>query len=245
MVETSRKQKEIQQREVDILAVARRMLLDSGYELLSMDKLAAELRTAKGTIYNHFSNKEEIVLRLVCQALQVRHELFRIAAVAFAESRLRMMACSAASHLYVQEYREYFAIEQLVSNSTIRGKAKEESCRIVRDFEKQCMLSVSCIVRDAIAVGDFMLPPTMSAPEFIYGFWSINFGSHVLNHQRPGFGELGISDPAETIRQHCCCMLNGYNWRPIMSLQESSFIFAEIKDRLESIFAQNEFDCPS
>lgn len=242
MVRISRKQESIQQRERDILALARRMLLESGYESLSMERLACALKTAKGTLYNHFPNKEEIVLALVCKALQVRQRVFGIASMAFSDSRMRMMACGAASQAYVQIYREHFAIEQFVSNSTIRGKAKEKSHELIRHFEIQCMESVSSIVRDAIAVGDLTLPATLNIPEFIYGFWSINFGSHVLNHQRPGFGDLGIADPWLAIRQHCCCMLNGYGWKPILNFDESYAAFLRIEQLLSEMFVRASLD---
>lgn len=241
MIRISRKQKEIQQREVDILEIARRMLLEHGYESLSMDKLAVELNTAKGTLYNHFPNKEEIVLALVCQALQVRQKVFGLASMAFTGSRMRMMACGAASQAYVQRYSEHFAIEQFVSNSTIRGKARERSHELIRHFELQCMESVSSIVRDAIAIGDLTLPRTLNIPEFIFGFWAINFGSHVLTHQRPGFGDLGVADPWLAIRQHCCCMLNGYGWQPILDFDESYSAFLKIERRLDDMFAHTSF----
>ena len=124
MTRISRKQNEIHQREADILHIARRILLSEGYETLSMDKLAVELGTAKGTLYNHFPNKEEIVLALVCQAMQVRLQLFGVAAMVSQKSRERMMAIGLASEHYVRRHSEYFAIEQFVSNSTIRGKTK-------------------------------------------------------------------------------------------------------------------------
>ena len=177
MQKNSRKQLEIQQREADILQIARRMLLDEGYEALSMYKLALELGTAKGTLYNHFPNKEEIVLALVCQAMQVRQQMFGIAAMVSQKTRERMMAIGLASELYVRKHSEHFAIEQFVSNSTIRGKSKPKRQELIRHFETQCMGSVSVVVHDAIAVGDLILPSMMTAEELVFGFWSITFGS--------------------------------------------------------------------
>ena len=185
MSKVSRKQLEIQQREAELLQIARRMLLEEGYEALSMDKLAVELGTAKGTLYNHFDNKEEIVLALVCQAMQVRQQMFGIAAMVSQKTRERMMAIGLASELYVQHHAEHFAIEQFVSNSTIRGKSKPKRQELIRHFETQCMGSVSTIARDAIAVGDLTLPPLLTVEELVFGFWSITFGSHVLTFDRP------------------------------------------------------------
>ena len=232
MTRISRKQLEIQQREADILQIARRMLLDEGYEALSMDKLAVELGTAKGTLYNHFPNKEEIVLALVCQAMQVRQQIFGIAASMSQKSRERMMAIGLASEHYVQKHSEHFAIEQFVSNSTIRGKSKPRRQELIRHFELQCMGSVSGVVRDAIAVGDLELPSMLTAEELVFGFWSITFGSHVLTYGRPGLNELGINDAWRAVRSHGCSMLNGFNWQPMMTFEQSELVFAELDARL-------------
>ena len=236
MSKVSRKQLEIQQREADILQIARRMLLEEGYDALSMDKLAVELGTAKGTLYNHFPNKEEIVLALVCQAMQVRQQMFGIAAMVSQKTRERMMAIGLASELYVQQHAEHFAIEQFVSNSTIRGKSKPKRQELIRHFETQCMGSVSTIARDAIAVGDLTLPPLLTVEELVFGFWSITFGSHVLTFDRPGLNELGINDAWRAVRMHGCSILNGFNWKPLMTFEESEEVFAGLVARLKVHF---------
>ncbi|MDX1925140.1 MAG: helix-turn-helix domain-containing protein [Pirellulaceae bacterium] len=237
MAKASRKQLEIQQREADILQISRRTLLEEGYEALSMDKLAAELGTAKGTLYNHFDNKEEIVLALVCQAMQVRQQMFGIAAMVSQKTRERMMAIGLASELYVQHHAEHFAIEQFVSNSTIRGKSKPERQELIRHFETQCMSSVSSIARDAIAVGDLSLPPQLTVEELVFGFWSITFGSHVLTFDRPALNELGINDAWRAVRMHGCSILNGFNWKPLMTFEESEEVFAGLVTRLKVHFS--------
>lgn len=239
MTRISRKQHEIHQREAAILHIARRILLDDGYEALSMDKLAVELGTAKGTLYNHFPNKEEIVLALVCQAMQVRLQLFGVAAMVSQKSRERMMAIGLASEHYVRKHSEHFAIEQFVSNSTIRGKAKPKRQELIRHFEMQCMGSVTMIVRDAIAVGDLKLPTKLTAEELVFGFWSITFGSHVLTFDRPGLHELGINDAWRAVRSHGCSMLNGFNWQPFMTFEESESVFAELDARLNMLIGSS------
>ena len=74
------KQLEIRNREEKILEVARPLILRDGYQGLSMEKIAAELEYSKGTIYNHFSCKEEIVVALAIQSANVRVNQFRKAA---------------------------------------------------------------------------------------------------------------------------------------------------------------------
>lgn len=76
----TRKQREIQEREQRILAVARTALLEQGYLGLSMDAIAAHLEYSKGTIYNHFPCKEEIIIALALETNDKRLGMFERAA---------------------------------------------------------------------------------------------------------------------------------------------------------------------
>jgi AcrR family transcriptional regulator len=59
MVELTRKQREIEQRTREILRVAKPILLREGFHALTMDRVAALMQYAKGTIYNHFPHKDK------------------------------------------------------------------------------------------------------------------------------------------------------------------------------------------
>jgi hypothetical protein len=175
------------------------------------------------------------VLALVCQAMQVRQRMFGIASMVSSKSRERMMAIGLASERYVQMHSDHFAIEQFASNSTIRGESKPKRQELVRHFELQCMGSVAGVVRDAIAIGDLILPQMMTAEELVFGFWSITFGSHVLTFNRPGLSELGVNDAWRAIRLHGCTMLNGFNWKPLMNFEASETVIAELDERLKQM----------
>ncbi|MCA9258394.1 MAG: helix-turn-helix transcriptional regulator, partial [Planctomycetales bacterium] len=76
----TRKQRELQEREARILEVSREVVVREGYHGLSMDRVAEALEYSKGTIYNHFSCKEDIILALAVQTTEKRTELFERAA---------------------------------------------------------------------------------------------------------------------------------------------------------------------
>ena len=63
----SRKQREIQEREALILEVAREMLLERGYLGVTMDRIAQAIEYSKGTVYQHFSSKEDVLVALAGQ----------------------------------------------------------------------------------------------------------------------------------------------------------------------------------
>jgi AcrR family transcriptional regulator len=214
MVTLSRKQREIKEREGQILKLARPILLRKGYQALSMDRLAAQMEYAKGTLYTHFRNKEEIVLALAAESMELRLKMFEAASAASRVSRERLIAIGAACELYTQEYADHFRIEDWIRNSTIWGKASRERQDLVRQCEGRCMSIVAGIVRDAVAHGDLKLENDLTAEEMIFGFWAINYGSQVLAATSPSLLSLGVPNAPRAIRHHCFTLLNGFGWLP-------------------------------
>ncbi|MFN5853808.1 MAG: TetR/AcrR family transcriptional regulator, partial [Pirellulaceae bacterium] len=99
--------------------MAKPILLREGLHALTMDRVAAQMQYAKGTIYNHFPHKEEIVLALAFDAMRLRRALFQAAAVEDISSRERMMCIGLACEYYTQHCREEFQVEQWIRHANI------------------------------------------------------------------------------------------------------------------------------
>ncbi len=59
------RQHQFKAREENILVTAEQLLLDSGDGDITLDMLAEQLDLAKGTLYKHFSSKDELYLRII------------------------------------------------------------------------------------------------------------------------------------------------------------------------------------
>lgn len=236
----SRKQREIQQREQRILSLARPILVNDGYQALSMDRLAAEMEYAKGTLYNHFPNKEEIVAALAIESLEVRRRMFEYAATTCPTPRARMTAIGCACDIYAGECSEHFAVEQMLRNSVIWEKSSEKRQNLVRQCEFRCMSVVAGIVRDAIAAGDLTLPKSMAAEEFVFGFWALTYGSHALMASSPSLSAIGVNDPVRSVRFHGWTLMNGYNWKPLISFEETEALMGEMVEGIADVAKRNE-----
>ncbi|MEC8555907.1 MAG: TetR/AcrR family transcriptional regulator [Planctomycetota bacterium] len=228
----SRKQREIQQRESQILSLARPILVSEGYQSLSMDRLATQMEYAKGTLYNHFPNKEEIVAALAIESLEMRREMFERASVLVQGSRLRMTAIGCACDVYASQCAEHFAVEQMLRNMVIWEKSSAKRQKIIQQCELRCMGVVAGVVRDAIAAGELKLPAKLSAEEFVFGFWSLTFGSHILMATSPSLPDVGVQDPVRSIRFHGWTMMNGYGWNPSVSFEETEAVMEELAPKI-------------
>jgi AcrR family transcriptional regulator len=209
------KKQEIAQRESRILAVARPMVVRDGYHGLNMDRIACELGLSKGTIYNHFSCKEEIVIALLVETVTKRMQMFRQAAQFQECSRFRMMSIGEAAERFARQWPEHFRFEQIVRLDSVWEKTSEKRRDIVRSGEMNCMGTVAGIVRDAIASGELHLPRQISPEDLVFGLWSLTSGAYSIVLTSDSLENLGMNEPYATVRTHTSVMLDGYAWQPL------------------------------
>jgi len=72
------RQHQFKMREESILAMAEQLLLESGDGDITLDSLADQLDLAKGTLYKHFSSKDELYLRIIIRYEEQLFEINRI-----------------------------------------------------------------------------------------------------------------------------------------------------------------------
>ncbi|MEW4561989.1 TetR/AcrR family transcriptional regulator [Bremerella sp. JC770] len=221
----SRKQREIQDREAQILSVAREMLLKDGYLGLSMDRIAEAVEYGKGTVYRHFPNKEDIILALAVETQKKRTSLFQRASLFRGASRERLTAVAVACELFVRLYPSHFHVEQVVRLSSIWEKTSEKRQNVMRTCELACMGIVAGIVRDAVSHGDLTLPGEITPEDMVFGMWAINFGSFSIMSTSGALDELGIEDPTLAIRGCINHMLDGFGWKALSTEHDYEAVF--------------------
>jgi AcrR family transcriptional regulator len=117
-----------------ILAVAQELLIEKGYRDASMDEIAARAGIAKGTLYQHFPHKEDLVLALFEQHL-ARFELAvdRAAGAAVpARARLEQIL----RHVYQDEEGAYAMLHLLTHNVEIRRSLAPGKGRALERLER-------------------------------------------------------------------------------------------------------------
>jgi len=210
----TRKQREIHRREEDILNVAREMLATRGYLGFNMDRIAEALEYSKGTIYQHFSCKEEVLMALIIQSSEKRSTMFAEAAKFNGRTRERITAIGCAAERFVRQYPDHFRVEQVLQLNSIWEKTSPERQKLLLGCQTQCMSIVVDVVRDAIACRDLTLREDMTPEDLVFGMWSLSFGAYSIMSTSGPLAELGIVDPFTSTSTNMQLMLDGFGWKP-------------------------------
>ncbi len=214
MATTARKQREWQQREELILDVARQMLLEGGYLGLNMDRIAEAAEYSKGTIYQHFSCKEEVLNAICTQSLEQMADLFAQGNTFSGRTRERMIAIGEAYDLFVKLYPHHFQSSQILQTVSIREKTSEARQQRFEAVEHRCIGIVSGIIRDGLTQGDLVLPRWITPEQFTFGLWALSSGAHAIMAGKP-LEDLGIERPHDTLYANYHIMLDGVGWQPL------------------------------
>lgn len=213
----SPKQQEILQREQDVLRIARDLLLERGYHGLTMARVAEAADCSKATIYQHFSCKEEIIIALATESVEIQRDLVVRGSVFHGRPRERMVAVGLATEIFADLYVDASRVFQIVNGEAILGKVSEDRIWRMRSCGLHTVNVMLGIVRDAVAQGDLNLPPNHSAEELIYHFWLLGEGGKAASHTWLSPTDLGIRAPFASIHKTAAVMGDGYGWRPLTS----------------------------
>lgn len=210
----SRKQREIRERDQLILDAALDILRREGFATLSMEKIASAIEYTRGTIYQHYRNKEEILAAICINNMQIMASMFDRALTFKGKTRERMLAVMLAYELYIQLHPENFQDFQIIKNEAIRDKVSVDRQQALNDLESHVVRCIAQVVREAITSGELTLND-VSPEELVFGLWAMAFGAVSLQFSDIPLENLGIHNPLRIARAHARRLLDGYNWPPL------------------------------
>ena len=213
------KQQEFQRREALIISEAANLLQSEGYFGLSLDKLAQAIGYSKGTIYQHFGTKEDIILAIASQSMRARVGLFQRAAAFDGNPRERMCALSVSDRIFVSLYPGHFHVEHLIKARSLWAKTSNIRQTNLQEAEGDCGQLVNGIVIDAIESGDLELIDKNPA-EVGLGLWTMSLGVHTLVCSAglagaPDLPKFGIDNPYLSLWRNQLAFLDGLGWKPL------------------------------
>ena len=210
----TRKQREIQQRKQLMLDIAEQLIAEDGHQALSMDRIADLSEYSKGTVYQHFPCKEEVLIAICQRSMGTLIELFERANRFDGRPRERIVAICLAHSLYAALNPMQFSCIQIVKTASVKEKISEQSRAAHLDSERRIIGVVVRAIQDGLSSGDLVLPPECSPMDVVFGLWSSSYGGLLLQTYDIDFDEIGLPDPNASMRKIFQFMLDGMGWKP-------------------------------
>jgi AcrR family transcriptional regulator len=211
----SRKERDLRQREDLFLDRARKVLLAKGYHGLTMDRIAKATGYSRGTIYQHFSCKEEIIVTLVARAMERRLRMMERAATFDGTTRERLQAVGEAVELFNRLYPDDAHLFHLSSAGAVKQKASEQALFRIKSCLQRSLNVATGIIRNAVALGDLVLGNGTTPEELTFSLWAITDGGFSLASGWTDHQEAGVRDPSRSIMHACEVLCDGYGWKPL------------------------------
>lgn len=210
----TRKQREVQERGQLLLQVARKMLIEQGYAGLSMDQLAEVTEYSKGTIYQHFSTKEDLVTALAIETMERRVALFQRAENFVGRSRERLTAIGVADEIFGRLEPHHYQSEFIIKLANLPERASPERREALGKMETTCFGTVVRVVESAMESGE--LSKDVDPREVVYNVFTMALGTHMTAiHNSPMLKKFEISDPPKVLQRGIQRLLDGFGWRPL------------------------------
>ena len=105
-----RKRATPESRKNQIIAAADLVLLEVGIDRFTVDQVIDKAKIAKGTVYNYYKNKDEMLADLAIKALSLLHHHFKNNTERLENSIDKIKAICMTSYEYNKQYPEYFEL---------------------------------------------------------------------------------------------------------------------------------------
>lgn len=216
MPTTARRERDLRRREDLILDAAEDLLLAHGYLGLNLDRLAERVEYSKGTLYNHFETKEDIVLSLATRHLAERVRLFERAAAFPGRTREQMLAVGMANDVLAEGGASPFQVMQMAKTPSLWEKTTPGRRAEYARLERRCAEVLEEVVRAGVAAGDVALNPVQGR-ELAFGLMALCLGAYLVT-SAPGWTEnIGLDAPRAALRANQHRMLDGAGWQPLFA----------------------------
>ena len=206
-----------QQREQRLLELAQQIVRQDGFTGLTMDRLTSLSDVSKGTLYNHFSSKEDVLTALSVDSLQRLLQLFQHASTFGGRSRERALALHHAYHNFSAAEPTLFLC--LLSAATPGVMEKSSPARLQQRQQLELQLLQYCqqVLSDALADGSLQLPLGVSLEQWSFINWALAFGCNALFVPLRQLGLFtGLAAPQ--VNLHSINLLfDGMGWLPLSS----------------------------
>jgi AcrR family transcriptional regulator len=227
MLRSERKSREIDRRRSTFLEVAREQLSRDGIGGFTMERVADESGYSRTAIYRYFPSREELMVELAAESLELRVNLYRRAAQFDGRPRERMVAFGEVTCLL---YPRHVIPQVFAVAHAVMGKTSQDSQRRLRELQREDAELNASVARDAVVNGDLELSFGVTLDEVLFALDAMSQGMFERISSQPPLAR--VRDPRVVMRRVGGRLLDGIGWRPLSTEWDyratMSRIYAEV-----------------
>lgn len=212
------KSEQLQARERELIETALGIMEQDGTSGLTMDKVVARVPYSKGTVYNHFRSREDLLTGICNAGMESLVELFTRAIEFQGSTRERLLAVHYAYLLHALLDPTLFMLVISAKTANLIERTSERRLAAHHELEGRLMSPMLELVDEAIAAGELTLAPQMDRRQIVFTNWAGSFGviSLLINKQDQCSAREDL-DTGTELFNHVNLLLDGMQWHPLTS----------------------------
>lgn len=231
----SKKQKAIADREQELLFIAKELVEEHGFHNFTMDKLTAQSAYSKGTIYNHFSSKEDVFTALCTLSLRYQMSLFKRAMQFEGNSREKGLALHVAYVMSAKVEPTLFNCILVSKTPWVMQKTSPDRLQKQAELEQQCSAMIDGMFAVALATGDLKINAAVGIDGLAFSNWAITFGSIALISSASNCHSIDRVRDHNMFLFNINTLLDGLGWQPLSDSFDYQRTWKKVE---ETIFAE-------
>jgi TetR/AcrR family transcriptional regulator len=149
----TRRERERQERRESIVNSAKELFYDKGFQMTTMEDIAAAAELSKGTLYLYFRSKDELYVTVIIEGFQIIDGLLAEIQARDMDLIAKGKAMLMAFIGFCMENREYFRITQYFLSEGARRNLPEELVTGVSVATSKLLEYVAALVREGKKAG--------------------------------------------------------------------------------------------
>jgi AcrR family transcriptional regulator len=198
----------------ELLDVAREIVITSGLNGFSIERMAKSAGYSRPTVYAHFGSKEAVINSLAESNMEVASELMARAMEFEGSAREKAFALVLGYEVMARSHPEEFHMTELLGMPWVRTALPALIANAFRSMIEAYSDAMSSQVERAVAAGELVLPPGMTVGSVVFQSLSMAYGIYTsIIKERIILALAESSDPWADARAALQCYWDGIGWR--------------------------------